>query len=110
MKFQTKTGMMTAHWNDVQMAVTQGSVAALTFPGADKQFHYSKNGVYTYKVNIGKRFSQQDEDFFVFITSFVVMVTAALLFGCSLYRYKTIKDEADEMMKEPLIVSTGISA
>ncbi len=102
---------MTAHWNDVQMAVIQGSVAALTFPGFDNEFNY-RNKTYTVrKGNIGKRFSQQDEDFFMFLTTFVVMVVTALLFGWSLYRYRTIKEEANEIMNEPLISSTkGVSA
>lgn len=104
--------MMTAHWNDVQMAVTQGSISALTFPGSDNQFQYYKNKAFTVqKVNFGKRFGQQDEDFFIFLTTFICMIVAALLFGWSLYRYKTIRDEANELMKEPLIASTeGVSA
>jgi hypothetical protein len=103
--------MMTAHWNDVQMAVTQGSIAALTFPGVDNEIHYAANRTFTVqKVSIGKRFAQQDDDFFLFLTAFIVMITSAVLFGWSLYRYKAIKDEADELMKQPLIASEGIAA
>ena len=111
MKFRMNTRMMTAHWNDVQMAVTQGSIAALTFPGEDDQIHYANNRTFTVqKVNIGKRFAQQDDDFFLFLAALIIMVVSAVLFGWSLYRYKAIKEEADEMMKQPLIASEGIAA
>jgi len=110
MRFRSATRMMTAHWNDVQMAITQGSIAGLTFPGADSTFHFKNTTFTMQKVNIGKRFSQQDEDFFMFLTAFIVMVVTSLLFGWSLFRYKAIKEEADEMIKEPLIASEGIAA
>ncbi len=103
MKFQTKTEMMTAHWKDVEMAVAQGTISSIPFPGVKNEFHFAAEAGWNSSRTQGAgRFS--------FATAWLMLIVSMTLFGASWCRLRSVKQEAVATM-EPLMPSEkGVSA
>jgi hypothetical protein len=80
--------MMTASFNDIEMAQVQGGIASITL-GNTKSWSFSS----------GTTAKQADSIMFKF---YAMLLVSSALFGGALYRYVGVKRESSNM-KEPLI-------
>lgn len=98
MKFRTKTDMLTATWNDIEVAMNQGTIARLPFKA-------SGSGGSAFKFS-GYALAEEQEEMTRLAFAWICLMVSAILFGSALYRCKSIKEEAeDEGINTPLICS-----
>jgi len=105
MKFKTKTEMITATWTDVEMAVTQGSIATIAFPGVKKTEFSFTASVQERQGGGGGGGGGPS-----FLSAWIMLIVSTALFVASWFRLRSVQSQA-AALEEPLISSKqGVSA
>lgn len=101
MKFATKTKMLTAKWTDIEVAMSQATieVVPLVKGGSSPAEFFTK----TFK-NSGYGVTQEQRETTALVFAWLFLIVSAILFGASLFRCKSFKQDADEIT-EPLMPS-----
>jgi hypothetical protein len=108
MLFKTNTRMMTASFNDMELARAQGGIASISLGNSTKSwFEYSVSFRGT---NYGFA-DEKEADGTMLIASYAILFVASVLFGGALYRCIGVKRGLSDNMKEPLITNPeGVAA
>lgn len=116
MKFATHTNMMTASWSDIEMALAQGSIASVAYPTGSRlaedqrAFTLLSTGGSTFGVGDSTyAVKQQRTDLVSLTTASIMLLISAILFACSVYRFKTLRTEysGGTTVRKPLMSSRG---
>lgn len=90
MQFRETTQMLTATWKDVELAGAQDTITSIRLTTSSSTL-------------IGKGLLEKQSDISALTMGWLLLLISVTLFVFSLYRLKSIKDDVDAELEEPLV-------